>query len=88
MSWGHDEYMYQVLKNHPTCTLPDEGLYAIRFHSFYPWHTGRDYTFFEDETDKKMYPWLMEMKCYFVRQLAKVITDRTFQQIRPLLEER
>uniref|UniRef100_A0A914VXD0 Inositol oxygenase n=1 Tax=Plectus sambesii TaxID=2011161 RepID=A0A914VXD0_9BILA len=61
MTWGHDEYMYQVLKNHPTCTLPEEGLYAIRFHSFYPWHTGRDYTFFENETDKKMYPWLMEM---------------------------
>lgn len=37
MSWGHDEYLYRVLSNHPTCTLPDEGLYIIRYHSFYPW---------------------------------------------------
>lgn len=37
MSWGHDEYLYRVLTNHPTCTLPTEGLYIIRYHSFYPW---------------------------------------------------
>ena len=37
MSWGHDEYLYRVLINHPTCTLPDESLYIIRYHSFYPW---------------------------------------------------
>lgn len=39
MSWGHDEYLYRVLRNHGT-TLPDEALYMIRYHSFYPWHTG------------------------------------------------
>merc|ERR1711879_261396 len=27
MSWGHDEFLYQVLKNHAACTLPDEALY-------------------------------------------------------------
>ena len=37
MVWGHDEYLYRVLANHPTCTLPDESLYIIRYHSFYPW---------------------------------------------------
>jgi inositol oxygenase len=37
MSWGHDEYLYRVLNNHSTCTLPDEALYIIRYHSFYPW---------------------------------------------------
>ncbi|VDM34547.1 unnamed protein product, partial [Toxocara canis] len=42
MTWGHDEYLYQVLKNHNS-TLPAEALYAIRFHSFYPYHTGGDY---------------------------------------------
>lgn len=25
MSFGHDEYMYRVLKNHTTCTLPEQG---------------------------------------------------------------
>ena len=37
MSWGHDEYLYRVLINHGA-TIPQEGLYMIRFHSFYPWH--------------------------------------------------
>ncbi len=62
MSWGHDEYGYQVLKNHPKCTLPDEALYAIRFHSFYPYHTGKDYHQFANERDREFYPALMELK--------------------------
>lgn len=31
VSFGHDEYMYQVLK-HNGCTIPEEGLAMIRFH--------------------------------------------------------
>ena len=42
MSWGHDEYLYQCLL-HNGAKIPKEGLYCIRFHSFYPWHTGGDY---------------------------------------------
>ena len=38
MSWGHDEYLYQVVKDH----LPEEGLYMIRYHSFYPGHREGD----------------------------------------------
>src|SRR6202035_5014036 len=34
LSWGHDEYLYHVVKDY----LPDEALYMIRYHSFYPWH--------------------------------------------------
>eukprot|EP01087_Luapelamoeba_hula_P019439 TRINITY_DN643_c0_g1_i1.p1 TRINITY_DN643_c0_g1~~TRINITY_DN643_c0_g1_i1.p1 ORF type:complete len:281 (+),score=29.71 TRINITY_DN643_c0_g1_i1:262-1104(+) len=57
MSWGHDEYMYQVcLKN--GCTLPAEGLYIIRFHSFYAYHLNGAYRQFQSETDVKMFPWL------------------------------
>jgi len=29
MSWGHDEYLYRVLRHNST-TLPDEALYMIR----------------------------------------------------------
>jgi inositol oxygenase len=36
MSWGHDEYLYQVCVRNG-CTLPKQALYMIRFHSFYPW---------------------------------------------------
>lgn len=36
ISWGHDEYLYHVVKDQST--LPDEALAMIRYHSFYPWH--------------------------------------------------
>ena len=30
MSWGHDEYLYHVVKNY----LPDEALYMIRYNRY------------------------------------------------------
>ncbi|XP_059091057.1 inositol oxygenase-like [Tigriopus californicus] len=59
MSWGHDEYLYRVLLNHKT-TLPQEGLWMIRFHSFYPWHTGGDYRNLSNELDDEMLKWVQE----------------------------
>lgn len=49
-SWGHDEYLYQVLKNNPT-KLPLQALQIIRFHSLYAWHTHGAYKHFENEQD-------------------------------------
>lgn len=62
MTWSHDEYMYQMLKNHPDCKLPDEALYAIRFHSFYPYHTSNEYLYFQNERDIKMKGSIDELK--------------------------
>ncbi|XP_048465928.1 inositol oxygenase [Rhincodon typus] len=59
MSWGHDEYLYNVLKTNG-CKLPEEGLYMIRFHSFYPWHTEGDYTHLCNSKDLQMLPWVKE----------------------------
>jgi inositol oxygenase len=39
LSWGHDEYIYNVCKDY----LPEEGLYMLRYHSFYPWHREGEY---------------------------------------------
>lgn len=61
MSWGHDEYMYQVLL-HNKCKLPEEALYVIRFHSFYPWHTSEDYDHLCSLKDFRMKPWVLEFK--------------------------
>ncbi len=44
LAWGHDEYLYQVLSNHKENRLPEEAMTMIRYHSFYPWHTGGSYT--------------------------------------------
>ncbi|MEO7961993.1 MAG: inositol oxygenase family protein [Ginsengibacter sp.] len=54
MSWGHDEYVYQMLKN----CIPEEGLYMLRYHSFYAWHREGQYEYLLDEQDKKMLKWV------------------------------
>ncbi|WP_447642473.1 MULTISPECIES: inositol oxygenase family protein [Chitinophagaceae] len=54
MSWGHDEYVYQMLKDY----LPEEGLYMLRYHSFYPWHREGAYEYLTDEHDRKMLKWV------------------------------
>ena len=52
--------MLQVLK-HNKCTIPDEGMAMIRFHSFYPWHTGNAYGHLTNSKDEAMLPWVREM---------------------------
>ncbi|KAL1956467.1 hypothetical protein VTO42DRAFT_7265 [Malbranchea cinnamomea] len=52
LSWGHDEYLYHVVKDQST--LPDEALAIIRYHSFYPWHSAGAYMEFMNEKDKAM----------------------------------
>ncbi len=43
LAWGHDEYLYQVLKNHKDNKIPEAGMVMLRYHSFYPWHTKGSY---------------------------------------------
>jgi inositol oxygenase len=50
MSWGHDEYLYHVFKDH----LPEPALYMIRFHSFYAWHREGAYDWLCDDHDRAM----------------------------------
>jgi len=59
MSWGHDEYMYQVCKGN-NCTLPLPALYMIRFHSFYPWHKHSAYSHLMNNQDVDMLKWVLE----------------------------
>ncbi|KAA8576654.1 hypothetical protein MFRU_014g01880 [Monilinia fructicola] len=51
MSWGHDECLYQIVKDQSN--LPEEALYIIRYHSFYPWHSEQAYTYFMNEADHR-----------------------------------
>jgi len=59
MSWGHDEYLYQVCV-YNGCTLPPEGLAIIRYHSFYPWHREGAYSQFMSMQDIKYLYWVKE----------------------------
>lgn len=54
MSWGHDEYIYQIMKDH----LPESGLYMLRYHSFYAWHRERAYDYLLDDHDREMLKWV------------------------------
>lgn len=60
LSWGHDEYIYRVAKDH----LPDEGLAMLRYHSFYPWHREGEYAHLLDDHDRAMLPWVLEFNKY------------------------
>ncbi|XP_027204562.2 myo-inositol oxygenase [Dermatophagoides pteronyssinus] len=75
MSWGHDEYMYQILKNHPDCSLPEQAFYIIRFHSFYPWHTGGDYYHLCSKHDLHMLPWIREFNKFDLYSKTPEIPD-------------
>jgi len=62
-SWGHDEYLYQVLK-HNNVSLPEEALYIVRFHSLYPYHSKGSYKQFTNEKDEQMFEWLSRFNQY------------------------
>jgi inositol oxygenase len=52
LSYGHDEYLYQVLyKNKTSHKIENKYLDIIRFHSFYPFHTGGEYRHLMSEKD-------------------------------------
>jgi len=75
MSWGHDEYMYQVLRNNPTCCLPKEALHVIRFHSFYPYHTGGAYRHLTSEEDEQMLSWVLKFNKFDLYSKDEEIPD-------------
>lgn len=54
MSWGHDEYIYNMMKDH----LPEPGLYMLRYHSFYAWHREGEYDHLCDDHDREMLKWV------------------------------
>jgi inositol oxygenase len=60
MSWGHDEYLYHMLKPY----LPMEALYMIRYHSFYSWHKEGDYDHLCNDQDRAMLPWVQRFNPY------------------------
>jgi|Transcript_47657 inositol oxygenase len=74
MSWGHDEYMYHVLKKNG-CTIPDAGLNMIRFHSFYPWHEARAYTHLEAPEDAETLQWVKEFNKFDLYSKGDSIPD-------------
>jgi inositol oxygenase len=60
MSFGHDGYIYEAMKNY----LPEEALYMLRYHSFYPAHKHGAYKHLMNERDVEMFRWVNEFNQY------------------------
>jgi inositol oxygenase len=75
-AWGHDEYMYQILKETPN-NLPEEAYYIIRYHSMYPWHKYGAYQFLENEKDLKMKPYVQIFNDFDLYTKENTNTDIT-----------
>ncbi len=85
MSWGHDEYLYYVMKNH----LPEEALYIIRYHSFYALHKENEYQHLLDDYDKKMLPWLKLFQQYdlYSKSEEKINIEKLYPYYKKLVAE-
>jgi inositol oxygenase len=81
LSWGHDEYLYQVVKGY----LPLEGLYMIRYHSFYPWHQEGAYSYFLNDQDRRMLEWVRAFNPYDLYSKSAERPD--LEKIKPFYQD-
>lgn len=81
LSWGHDEYLYQVVKDH----LPPEALYMIRYHSFYAAHREGAYDRLMNDRDRKMFDWVRAFNPYDLYSKAESRPD--IAALHPFYEE-
>jgi inositol oxygenase len=81
ISWGHDEYIYQVTKDY----LPEEALYMLRYHSFYPWHREGAYNQLTNAHDREMLRWVQKFNLYDLYTKNHAKPD--VKALRPFYEE-
>lgn len=60
ISWGHDEYLYHVVKPY----LPEPALYMVRYHSFYAAHREGAYDELMNDHDREMFGWVRAFNPY------------------------
>ena len=80
MSWGHDEYVYQMMKDY----LPEPGLYMLRYHSFYAWHREGEYSHLLDDHDREMLKWVKLFNPYDL--YSKCPEQPNWKEIKPYYE--
>jgi inositol oxygenase len=81
MSWGHDEYVYQMLKDY----IPEQGLYMLRYHSFYAWHREGAYDHLLDDHDRDMLKWVKLFNPYDLYSKSPEPPD--WKKLRPYYED-
>jgi inositol oxygenase len=85
VSWGHDEYLYQVVRDR----LPDEALYMIRYHSFHAAHREGAYDYLMNDRDRPMFEWVRAFSRYDLYSKSPAPPDRKALEpyYRELVEE-
>lgn len=81
MSWGHDEYVYQMLKDY----IPEQGLYMLRYHSFYSWHREGEYSHLLDDHDREMEKWVKLFNPYDLYSKSPEPPD--WKKLKPYYED-
>ncbi len=81
MSWGHDEYLYHIVKDY----LPEPALYMIRYHSFYSQHREHAYEHLMDDHDRKMFEWVNKFNPYDL--YSKSPKPPVVSELRPYYED-
>src|SRR5262249_2953069 len=81
LSWGHDEYLYQVVKDH----LPESAGYMIRYHSFYAAHREGAYAHLMSAHDQEMFAWVRKFNPYDLYSKCAVRPD--VNRLRPFYED-
>lgn len=80
MSWGHDEYVYHMMKDY----LPEEGLYMLRYHSFYSQHREKAYDHLMDAHDHEMFKWVDKFNPYDL--YSKNPNQKSWEELKPYYE--
>lgn len=81
MSWGHDEYVYHMMKDY----LPEQGLYMLRYHSFYAQHREHAYNHLMNEHDHEMFKWVKLFNPYDL--YSKNPNQKSWEELRPYYED-
>jgi inositol oxygenase len=81
MSWGHDEYVYHMMKDY----LPEPGLYMLRYHSFYAQHREKAYDHLLDAHDQEMFKYVNLFNPYDL--YSKNPTPPDWKKLRPYYED-
>jgi len=81
LSWGHDEYLFHVVKDY----LPLEALYMIRYHSFYPAQRDGEYAYLMSQKDRDMFKWVRAFNPYDLYTKSHERPDLT--KLRPFYDD-
>ncbi len=81
LSWGHDEYLYQVVKDY----LPREASWMIRYHSCYVVHREGEYAHLMNGRDDETLRWVRAFNPYDLYSKCEV--EPEVEALKPFYQE-